>query len=132
MPSRIKAQTHANLPALLPFASLKMMALGPAISLAVMAYLLVSATSVEASLPPEESKLRPSSPVPVPSLSLQGQAEPAPPNPLIYLDIWLFGGLILLVALIVAVKYLWKALQPDDRDPSEGLQPWERPDYDDE
>ena len=64
--------------------------------------------------------------------SPQGQAEPAPPNPLIYLDIWLFGGLVLLVALFVAIKYLWKAFQPDDRDPSEGLQPWERPDNDDE
>ena len=52
-----------------------------------------------------------------------------PPNPLIYLDIWLFGGLILLVMVVVAAKYLWKAFQPDDRDPSEGLQPWEDPDY---
>lgn len=65
------------------------------------------------------------------ALSLQGQDEPLPPNPLLYLDIWLFGGLVLLVALIVGIKYLWKALQPDDRDPSEGLQPWERPDDDD-
>ena len=54
---------------------------------------------------------------------------PAPPNPLIYLDIWLFGGLILLVMAIVAAKYLWKLFQPDTRDPEEGLQPWEDPDY---
>ncbi len=83
--------------------------------------------------PVPQSESKPAS-VPVPvvetsgrAFSLQGQAEPAPPNPLLYLDIWLFGGLILVVALIVAVKYLWKALQPDDRDPWEGLQPWELP-----
>ena len=66
---------------------------------------------------------------PEPRILGQGQGEPAPPNPLIYLDIWLFGGLILLVMLVVAAKYLWKAFQPDDRDPSERLQPWEDPDY---
>ena len=59
----------------------------------------------------------------------QGQGEPARPNPLIFLDIWLFGGLILLVMIVVAVKYIWQYFQPDDRDPSEGLQPWEDPDY---
>ena len=58
---------------------------------------------------------------------VRGQGEPVPPNPLIYLDIWLFGGLILLVMIVVVVKYLWKFFQPDDRDPSEGLQPWENP-----
>ena len=51
------------------------------------------------------------------------------PNPLIYLDIWLFGGLILLVMAVVTVKYLLKWLRPDNRDPEEGLQPWEDPDY---
>ena len=64
------------------------------------------------------------------SLSPQAQAEPQPPSPLLYLDIWLFGGLILLVMVVVGIKYLWKALQPDNRDPAEGLQPWEDPDYD--
>ncbi len=95
-------------------------------------YLILPASPVLAAMVP-------ASPAPVPAtdtsagkLSLQEQPEPAPPNPLIYLDIWLFGGLVLLVALIVGIKYLWKALQPDNRDPSEGLQPWERPDYDDE
>ena len=68
-------------------------------------------------------------PVAANRLSAQAQGEPAPPNPLIYLDIWLFGGLILLVMLVVGVKYLWKWLQPDHRDPAEGLQPWEDPDY---
>ena len=61
--------------------------------------------------------------------SLQPQAQPAPPNPLIYLDIWLFGGLVLLVMLVVGVKYLWKFFQPDTRDPMDGLQPWEDPDF---
>ena len=65
-----------------------------------------------------------------PLLSLQGQSEPAPPNPLIYLDIWLFGGLILLVMAVAAFKYLVKLFRPDDRDPEEGLQPWEDPDFD--
>lgn len=64
------------------------------------------------------------------SLSPQAQQEPQPPSPLLYLDIWLFGGLILLVMAVVGLKYLWKALQPDNRDPAEGLQPWEDPDYD--
>lgn len=64
------------------------------------------------------------------SLAPQAQQEPQPPSPLLYLDIWLFGGLILLVMVVVMLKYLWKALQPDNRDPSEGLQPWEDPDYD--
>ena len=64
------------------------------------------------------------------SASSQAQQEPQPPSPLLYLDIWLFGGLILLVMVVVGVKFLWKALQPDNRDPAEGLQPWEDPDYD--
>ncbi|MDE2779463.1 MAG: hypothetical protein OXI91_07305 [Chloroflexota bacterium] len=64
------------------------------------------------------------------SRSPQAQQEPQPPSPLLYLDIWLFGGLILLVMVVVGVKFLWKALQPDNRDPAEGLQPWEDPDYD--
>ena len=64
------------------------------------------------------------------SFSPQAQGEPQPPSPLLYLDIWLFGGLILLVMVVVGLKYLWKALQPDNRDPAEGLQPWEDPDYD--
>ena len=64
------------------------------------------------------------------SASPQAQQEPQPPSPLLYLDIWLFGGLILLVMVVVGLKYLWKALQPDNRDPAEGLQPWEDPDYD--
>lgn len=55
--------------------------------------------------------------------------QSAPPNPLIYLDIWLFGGLILLVMGFLIIKYLWKIFQPDERDPEEGLQPWEDPDY---
>ena len=59
----------------------------------------------------------------------QGQGEAATPNPLLYLDIWLFGGLILLVMIVVVLKYLWKFFQPDRRDPEEGLQPWEDPDY---
>ena len=64
-----------------------------------------------------------------PRASLGNQTEPEPPNPLIYLDIWLFGGLILLVMAVVAVKYLVKLFRPDNRDPEEGLQPWEDPDY---
>ena len=73
----------------------------------------------------------PHSPLPLSgnSLSAQEQPEPNPPNPLIYLDIWLFGGLILVVMVVVIARYLWRALQPDRRDPEEGLQPWEDPDY---
>ena len=39
----------------------------------------------------------------------------------------------MLVMTIVIAKYIWRALQPDRRDPEEGLQPWENPDfYDDD
>ncbi len=62
-------------------------------------------------------------------ITAQDQERPPPPNPLIYLDIWIFGGLVLGVMVIVGLKYLWKALQPDYRDPEEGLQPWEDPDF---
>ena len=62
-------------------------------------------------------------------LTAQEQERPSPPNPLIYLDIWIFGGLVLGVMVFVGLKYLWKALQPDYRDPEEGLQPWEDPDF---
>ena len=62
-------------------------------------------------------------------------AAPAPPNPLLYLDIWLFGGLILLVMLALTARYLWNKFHAGPRDPEEGLQPWEDPDnydpYDD-
>ena len=58
------------------------------------------------------------------------QAAPVPPNPLIYLDVWIFGGLILLVMGVVLVRFLWRWLHPEDRDPEEGLQPWEDPDND--
>ena len=94
--------------------------------------LLATATSVQAAASPSESALLPAGTISGQTHSLQGQEEPVPPSPLLYLDIWLFGGLVLLVALIVGIKYLWKAFQPDNRDPAEGLQPWERPDYDDE
>ncbi len=57
-------------------------------------------------------------------------APSAPPNPLIYLDVWLFGGLILLVMAVMSVRFLWRRLHPDNRDPAEGLQPWEDPDND--
>ena len=70
-----------------------------------------------------------SSVTPVAHALAQGQGEAAAPNPLLYLDIWLFGGLILLVVIVVVLKYLWKFFQPDRRDPEEGLQPWEDPDY---
>lgn len=60
----------------------------------------------------------------------QGHGQAAAPNPLIYLDIWLFGGLVLIVMLVVGGRFLWRSLRPDNRDPSEGLQPWEDPDYD--
>lgn len=63
-------------------------------------------------------------------LSVQAQGEASPPNPLIYLDIWLFGGLILVVMIFVTFKYLLRLFRPDNRDPEEGLQPWEDPDYD--
>ena len=60
----------------------------------------------------------------------QAQDQAAAPNPLLYLDIWLFGGLVLLVMVVVIARFLWRSLRPDYRDPSEGLQPWEDPDYD--
>ena len=93
---------------------------------------LLPAGPVQAVQAASETAFSPSISTAGQTLSPQGQGEPVPPNPLIYLDVWLFGGLVLLVALIVVVKYLWRALQPDDRDPSDGLQPWERPDYDDD
>ena len=100
--------------------------------LALVCFLLATGTSVQAAASPSDSDLLPAVTISGQTHSLQGQEEPAPPSPLLYLDIWLFGGLVLLVALIVGIKYLWKAFQPDNRDPAEGLQPWERPDYDDE
>ena len=103
-----------------------------AVWLVLVVCLLSLAGPVQAMSSPTDSTSLPADVASSHSFAAQGQTEPAPPNPLIYLDIWLFGGLVLLVALIVGIKYLWKALQPDDRDPSEGLQPWERPDYDDE
>ena len=60
----------------------------------------------------------------------QAQDPAAAPNPLLYLDIWLFGGLVLIVMVVVIARFLWRSLRPDYRDPSEGLQPWEDPDYD--
>ena len=102
------------------------------LSAAALACLLSTASPVQAVAFPSESASLPADTISGRTSSFQGQDEPAPPSPLLYLDIWLFGGLVLLVALIVGIKYLWKAFQPDDRDPAEGLQPWERPDYDDE
>ena len=99
--------------------------------LAVAAFMLTSAGPAHAASQPSDSVHFSAAATSGNTFAQQGQAEPTPPSPLLYLDIWVFGGLVLLVALIVAVKYLWKAFQPDDRDPSEGLQPWERPDYDD-
>ena len=94
--------------------------------------LLSSADPAQAVSSASDLALLPADATSGPTFAPQGQAEPVPPNPLIYLDIWLFGGLVLLVALFVGIKYIWKAFQPDDRDPSEGLQPWERPDNDEE
>ena len=62
----------------------------------------------------------------------QAQVQAAAPNPLIYLDVWLFGGLVLIVMLVVMARFLWRSLRPDNRDPDEGLQPWEDPDYEPE
>ena len=128
MPARISTRP----PAPEPLTGRKTRILRLAVLLALALCLLPSAGPVQADSSVSESAFLPFQEPTAQTVSPQGQAEPAPPNPLIYLDIWLFGGLILLVALIVGVKYLWKAFQPDDRDPSEGLQPWERPDYDDE
>ena len=100
--------------------------------LAVVCCLFSTVSPAQAAALSPDSALLPADTTSVHAFSLQEQDEPAPPSPLLYLDIWLFGGLVLLVALIVGIKYLWKAFQPDDRDPAEGLQPWERPDYDDE
>ena len=52
------------------------------------------------------------------------------PSPLVYLDVWLFGGLVLLVMLIVTVRYIIGKLRPKE-DPEEGLQSWEDPDLTD-
>ncbi|MDE2937904.1 MAG: hypothetical protein OXR67_03160 [Chloroflexota bacterium] len=100
--------------------------------LALVCCLLATASPMPAAAASSGSALLPAGTMSGQTYSLQSQDEPAPPSPLLYLDIWLFGGLVLLVALIVGIKYLWKAFQPDNRDPAEGLQPWERPDYDDE
>ena len=128
MPARISTRP----PAPEPLTGRKTRILRLAVLLALALCLLLSAGPIQADSSVSESAFPAFQEPTAQTVSPQGQAEPAPPNPLIYLDIWLFGGLILLVALIVGVKYLWKAFQPDDRDPSEGLQPWERPDYDDD
>ena len=49
------------------------------------------------------------------------------PSPLVYLDVWLFGGLFLLVMVVVTVRYIISKLRSGG-DPEEGLQPWEDPD----
>ena len=49
------------------------------------------------------------------------------PSPLVYLDVWLFGGLVLLVMIVVAVRYVIGKLRTSN-DPEERLQPWEDPD----
>lgn len=132
MPARMIACMIARTFASQRFPGLIAVAVWSAILLAAVASMLVFAGPVQAASAPSEPVFLSAGVSSGHTFSPQGQPEPAPPSPLIYLDVWLFGGLVLLVALIVAIKYLWKAFQPDDRDPSEGLQPWERPDYDDE
>jgi hypothetical protein len=62
-----------------------------------------------------------------------GGFEGAPPgsptraSPLVYLDVWLFGGLFLVVMLVVTVRYFIRRLRADDN-PEDRLQPWEDPD----
>ncbi len=63
----------------------------------------------------------------------EGGSDGSPPgapnraSPLIYLDVWLFGGLFLVVMVIVTVRYLVRRLRTDEN-PEDGLQPWEDPD----
>ena len=52
------------------------------------------------------------------------------PSPLVYLDVWLFGGLVLLVMVVVTVRYIIGKLRPND-DPEDRLQPWEDSDLTD-
>ena len=54
-------------------------------------------------------------------------AAPSRVSPFVYLDIWLFGGLFLLVMIVVTLRYVIRKLRPDPN-PEEGLQPWEDPD----
>ncbi len=64
-----------------------------------------------------------------------GSPAPAPqegpnqtPNPLIYLDVWIFGGFLLLVMAAVTCRYLWDKLRSRGSAAEEELQPWEDPD----
>ncbi len=56
-----------------------------------------------------------------------GRPAQEKPSPLVYLDVWLFGGLVLLVMVVVTVRYIIGKLRPNN-DPEERLQPWEDPD----
>ena len=54
-------------------------------------------------------------------------SSPQRPSPFIYLDAWVLGGLVLIVMVAVAVRYIINRLRPKV-EPEEGLQPWEDPD----
>ncbi len=56
--------------------------------LALVCFLLATATSVHAAASPSESALLPAGTISGQTHSLQGQEEPAPPSPLLY---WTFG-----------------------------------------
>ena len=53
--------------------------------------------------------------------------SPQRPSPFIYLDVWMLGGLVVVVMAVLAVRYIINRLRPKG-DPEEGLQPWEDPD----
>ena len=52
--------------------------------------------------------------------------SPQRPSPFIYLDVWVLGGLVVVVMAVLAVRYIINRLRPKG-DPEEGLQPWEDP-----
>ena len=57
-------------------------------------------------------------------------SPPSSPNrasPLVYLDVWLFGGLVLFVTVVVTVRFVIRKLRTQE-DPEDRLQPWEDPD----
>ncbi len=54
-------------------------------------------------------------------------SSPQRPSPFIYLDVWVLGGLVVVVMAVLAVRYIINRLRPKG-DPEEGLQPWEDPD----
>ena len=53
------------------------------------------------------------------ALPSSGRPQAGPPSPLLFLDVWLLGGLILVVMLAVFLKFLWGKLFPREEEEEE-------------